>query len=519
MAWKDIRHVACQEIVDLGMATNAELPRIFDCKHNATVLESFADLSATDSEHSVADDDKIVHIEAANPLNTITKAQLRTLVERIAHGLRHKYKIGSDGPNKDTVTVISHGQILAPAVLYGIVAAGGVYSAASPSSTVSDLARQVKIGKSSLIVCGAEHIEVASNAAKECGIPLRNVLCLDSTKDAWKLESLEGNINAISRQKLKWRKIFDPKLLKESLIVILWSSGTTGLPKGVMLSHTNLVAETYIIGLSGREWVEQQTKAGTYEPKEYTTLAHLPISHIAGLFGYLIFPFYSGGTVYWMRKYEWSSLLKHLKEFKISTFYTVPSIWLRISKSDEITDHLKNIEGASTGAAPMDSNLQKAANARVGDGKSQFIGQTWGLSETTGAVTAMPAGETDDTGSISPLLPCVELRMVNDNFEDVEPGQEGELIVRSPIVTQGYYDNPEATKSSFHGDWFLTGDIAVMRDGKFYIVDRKKVSTRSRSIHVGMLLTDDANVGATQVQRSPSRTGRNREHSLHSPTN
>lgn len=96
--------------------------------------------------------------------------------------------------------------------------------------------------------------------------------------------------------------------------------------------------------------------------------------------------------------------------------------------------------------------------------------------ETTGAVTAMPKGETDDTGSISPLLPCVELRMVNDNFEDVEPGQEGELIVRSPLVTQGYYDNPEATKNSFHEDWFLTGDIAVMRDGKFYIVDRKKAS-------------------------------------------
>lgn len=430
----------------------------------------------TDSEHSAAEDDKVLHVEAANPDNKITKSQLRTLVEQMAHGLRHKYKIGSNGPNTDTVTVISHGQILAPAILYGIIAAGGVYSAASPSSTVSDLARQVKIGKSNLIVCGVEHVDVASKAAKECGIPLRNVLCLDSTKGAWRLESLEGNVNAISRQKLKWRKIFDPSLLKQSLIVILWSSGTTGLPKGVKLSHQNLVAETYITALAGREWAAKQVEAGTFEPKELTTLSHLPISHIAGLFGYLIGPIYSAGTVYWMGKYDWKTMLKHLKEYKVSSFYTVPSIWLRISKSDEITDHFKNVEGASTGAAPMDSHLQRAANSRVGDGRSQFIGQTWGLSETTGAVTAMPKGETDDTGSISPLLPGVELRMVNDNFEDVEPGQEGELIVRSPLVTQGYYDNPEATKNSFNGDWFLTGDIAVLRDGKFYIVDRKKVA-------------------------------------------
>lgn len=155
------------------------------------------------------------------------------------------------------------------------------------------------------------------------------------------------------------------------------------MPKGVMLSHTNLVAETYLMALSGREWVQKQTEAGTYEPKELTTLAHLPVSHIAGLFGYLIFPLYSGGKVYWMGKYEWSTMLKHLKRYKVSAFYTVPSIWLRISKSDEITDHFQNVEGASTGAAPMDSKLQRSANARVGDGKSIFIGQTWGLSEVS----------------------------------------------------------------------------------------------------------------------------------------
>ena len=65
--------------------------------------------------------------------------------------------------------------------------------------------------------------------------------------------------------------------------------------------------------------------------------------------------------------------------------------------------------------------------------------------------------------------------MVDDNFNDIEPGQEGELLVRSPLVTQGYFNNPQATRDAFHDDWFCTGDIGVLRNGKFYIVDRKKV--------------------------------------------
>lgn len=426
----------------------------------------------------------MLHIDAFNPSNRITKSQLRTTLQQIAHGLRHKYGIGSDGPNKDTVTVITYGQILVPAALFGVIAAGGVYSAASPSSTASELARQVKIGKSKVIVCGKEHVEVASQAARECGLPLSNVLLLDSTEDAWKLESVDGSVNALSKSKQNWRKIFDPEVLKQSLVVILWSSGTTGLPKGVMLSHTNLVAEAYLGALNGRAWAAREVEKGTFEPKEYTTLAHLPISHIAGLFGYMVFPFYSGGTVYWLRKYSWPALLEAMKKYKITAFYTVPSIFLRISKSPEVTDHFQHLEGASTGAAPMDAVLQRSTNPRLGDGKNIFVGQTWGLSETTGAVTAPTKESPDDTGSIGHILPSVELRLVDEDFKDVEPGTEGELLVRSPLVTNGYYDNPEATEASFHDGWFCTGDIGVCRNDKFYVVDRKKELLKYKGLQV-----------------------------------
>ena len=383
------------------------------------------------------------------------------------------------------MTVVSYGQILVSAALYGVIAAGGVYSAASPSSTVAELGRQVEIGNSKLLICGSEHQDVATKAAKEAGLPLQNVLLLDSSPGNWSLKSLSGNINAISSQKLTWQRITDPQALKNSLIVILWSSGTTGLPKGVMLSHLNLVAETYITSLSGRAWAAKEIEKGTFVPKQHMTLAHLPISHIAGLFGYMIGPIYAGATVIWMRRYVWEDLLKYLKQYPITAWYTVPSIWLRISKSPEITDHLKHLEGVSTGAAPMDGELMKGVNRKVGSGKEKLIGQTWGLSETTGAVTAMPKEGSDDTGSISPILPGVELRMVDENYNDVDPDtQEGELLVRSPLVTNGYYNNPQATKEAFHDGWFCSGDIGVMRDGKFYVVDRKKELLKYKGLQV-----------------------------------
>ncbi|KAF2486168.1 4-coumarate-CoA ligase [Neohortaea acidophila] len=439
-----------------------------------------------DSEHSAAEEDSVLHVDAASADNTVTKAQLRDLTERIAHGLQSNYALSSVGPKKDVVTVITYGQILVPALLYGVIAAGAVYSAASPSSTVAELSRQVEIGQSRLIVCGEEHKDLAAQVAKAKHLPLRNVLLLDSTAGTWSLRSLDSTVNAIGQNKLKWQRITDPQALKESLIVILWSSGTTGLPKGVMLSHLNLVAETYLMALSGRAYVAQETEKGTYVPKQHSTLAHLPVSHIAGLFGYLISPFYSAVIVIWMRRYVWDDLLKYLKQHRITVWYTVPSIWLRISKSPEMWPLLKSLEGASTGAAPMDGDLMKTVNSIVGTGDQKMIGQTWGMSETTGAVTAARRDqEGDDTGCLGDILPSVELRMVDDDYKDVDPDkQEGEMLVRSPLVSNGYYNNPQATKDTFHGEWLCTGDIAVKKNDRFYIVDRKKELLKYKGLQV-----------------------------------
>lgn len=101
-----------------------------------------------------------------------------------------------------------------------------------------------------------------------------------------------------------------------------------------------------------------------------------------------------------------------------------------------------------------------------------------------GAVTAMPRGSSDTTGSISPVLPNMEMRIVDDSYVDVMPGTPGEIIVRGPFVTNGYFDNEEATRDTFHNGWFCTGDIGVDRQGKFYIVDRKKELLKYKGLQI-----------------------------------
>lgn len=222
---------------------------------------------------------------------------------------------------------------------------------------------------------------------------------------------------------------------------------------------------------------------------EYRTLAHLPTAHIAGIQGYLINPFYMGGPVYWMPRFDFNQFLAYNAKYKITFFFTVPPIYLLIAKSPLVTDQFKTLEIAISGAAPLGKDLQHAASAKLG-GPECFISQTWGLSETTGSATVMPMGMNDDTGSVSPLIPNMLARIVDDDGKDVEPGKPGEVLVTGPVVCKGYFENEAANAEAFTNEWFHTGDIAEFRNGLFYIVDRKK--------------------GTHQVQRPTSRTSRAR---------
>lgn len=255
--------------------------------------------------------------------------------------------------------------------------------------------------------------------------------------------------------------------------------------------------------LQGRDAANKQVEQGTYEPFEFRTLAHLPASHISGLFGYFISAFYGGGTVIWMRQYQWDRFLRYMKQYQITYLFTVPSIYLRIAKSPDVTDQFAHLRGASSGSAPMDANLQDSASARLGIAKDELVAPSWGLSETTGAVTMAQSSQDGEGGSLGQILPGLEIRyvfrirgdfmvdyadvrarLVDDNFKDVSDGAPGELLVRGPTVMKGYLHNTAATTDAFHDGWFRTGDTAVRRHDRFYMVDRKKELLKYKGLQV-----------------------------------
>lgn len=135
------------------------------------------------------------------------------------------------------VVTISTGQSALGCIFYAVLAADGIYSAASPSSTVSDLTRQIKDGPGRIVVCSEDVKAVALSAARNCGLPAKNVLVLKSYPES-QLVSADGTAKCDFKGSLDWRRITNPKELEESKVCIMYSSGTTGLPKGKMSNYS-----------------------------------------------------------------------------------------------------------------------------------------------------------------------------------------------------------------------------------------------------------------------------------------
>ncbi|ROW17615.1 hypothetical protein VPNG_00792 [Cytospora leucostoma] len=423
-----------------------------------------------DSKWCDCREETLLHADATDPENKhLTKAHVRHLTTQLAHALRHTHSIGQDGPNKDVVLVMTMGHYMLQPLFLGTIAAGAMYSAASPGSTSGELAYLVGLVGPKVIVCDTHTRAVVEETVHRVGFPSDRVFVLGDDPGLDLREPTSGRRLELSPSRtLSWARITDPEELENNIACILFSSGTTGLPKGVKLSHRMLLAEAFLVIEPDKVWAAREMPGLVYR-----TLAHLPAAHIAGLQGYLINPMYRGGTVYWMPRFDFVRFLDHCRAFQITTFFSVPPIYLAIAKHSGISDHFDSVYHAVGGAAPLSARIQADAERKMGKGKARLT-QVWGLTETTGAITQMPPGKSEYTGSVGMLVANHEARIVDDDGKDVEPGATGEIWVRGPVVTKGYWENDSANAESFVDGWFCTGDIAFFKGGMFYIVDRKK---------------------------------------------
>jgi 4-coumarate--CoA ligase len=431
----------------------------------------------TDSEWCWAAEDTKIHIEAAHPENSVTKAEARLLTKRLAHILRSRFGIGESGAGQDAVLTVFYGSPFAPVFFYGLVAAGGVYCGAGTESSVLELVRQIKDAEVTLLVCSRDCADRVVEAARQCRISRERVLILDSSRPhGWQLLTAADGSHVLAQNRnkaLDWLRITDQQDLERTTICLLYSSGTTGPPKGVRISHWGLVANNVCTMAPARRYKTQcKSSGGEFA---FNTIAHLPMANIAGINLYATNPFYMGGSTYWMPKYDFDAFLEHHKCYRPAYQFSVPPIWLRIAKSDKVTNHFDALQVAVTGSAPIGLETLREVQKKLGRGKAHMA-QTWGATECCGVITATEWTAFSRIGSWSVGEPCsnVTLRVVDDSDQDVPDGQPGELLVGGPILAQEYHNRPAANRDTFVNGYYRTGDIGTIQNGLVHIVDRKK---------------------------------------------
>ncbi|KAH8203865.1 hypothetical protein TruAng_001929 [Truncatella angustata] len=423
-----------------------------------------------ESKQCFSPDETILHADAADPSNHFTKYRLRQELKRLAHVFRDQFSIGASGHSQDVVFTVSTGHYMLPLMFYGTIAAGGIFSSTSPGATADELAFQLKQTSPKIVLCNADTRSVAIKAAEKVDLPPSKVIMYKGEKELELYEAVSGARLPISNQSLQWKRITNPHELDNSVVCLLFSSGTTGLPKAMKLSHRNLVAGGSLV----LEPIKEFNAAHRPPGFRNIGIGHLPVAHIAGVQGYFINSAYMGGTLYWMSKFNFVKFCGYFKKYKATSGFSVPPIYLLISKSPLVTDQFDTWVDAISGAAPMGEELQKEASKKLGKGNTK-LRQTWGLSETTGSITTVPVDRADlAAGTVGSLVASHYAKLIDEDGKDVEPGQEGEILVRGPLVIKGYWKNPKADAESFKNGWFYTGDIGVFREGWLYIVDRKK---------------------------------------------
>ena len=325
------------------------------------------------------------------------------------------------------------------------------------------------------------HPMLVSNAvaaAAKAGIPKSRIYLMDdkecSAKDGvqdWR--ALIGS--EAEAANWQWPKL-SPQQAKTTIATINYSSGTTGPPKGVMISHASLIANA-----SQTVFLRSWNKPQPMEPERW--VGFLPLYHAYGQLYYGLVGCVLNTPVYVMKSFVYTDFLSHIQNYKITTLQVAPPILVMVAKRPETKNYdLSSVKDVLCGAAPLSKDLQNEVRRRFG----WNILQGWGMTEVTCGGISMAGGGIDETGSIGQLLPNSECKLLDDEGNEVKPGEPGELYLRGPQTCLGYWRNEAATKETLlPGGWLKTGDVAVCNEeGKFWIVDRKKELIKVNALQV-----------------------------------
>ncbi|KAF2176717.1 4-coumarate-CoA ligase-like protein [Zopfia rhizophila CBS 207.26] len=418
-------------------------------------------------------DDKVIYMDPYTS-RSYSYAQVKSTAVDFGKGLKALW----DWQKGDVLVLYTPNCIDTPAVTWGCHWAGGILSPANPGYTADELVFQLKDSGARAVVTQLPFIQTAKEAASRVGIPENRIIIIGDQRDPTGVVKHFTSIRNISGTARYRRTKLKPE---DDLAFLVYSSGTTGHPKGVMLTHRNIVANILQIkaGEGGNlSWNDGLTGEGD------KLLAFLPFFHIYGLTCLIHQSLYSGLQLIVMPKFNLEDFCRFIQDHKITFSYVVPPVVLLLSKHPVVSKYdLSSIRMMNSGAAPLTKELVAALHDRL----KVPIKQGYGLSETSPTTHTQPWKDWNKTiGAVGTLLPSQTAKYMSPEGKEVPAGERGELWIKGPNVFKGYLNNTEMTAQALtHDGYFKTGDVGYQdKDGNFYITDRVKELIKYKGFQV-----------------------------------
>ena len=378
---------------------------------------------------------------------------------------------------------------------HAVASLGGINSPVNPLYTEQEIAHQLKDAGARFLVTVPQFLEKAKAAVREADI--EELFIFDEPGD-----ELDGATPFSSLLESDGHYPEVPINPREDLVALPYSSGTTGLAKGVMLTHYNLVANM------------RQMEGLDYFTESDTLICVLPLFHIYGLVVVLNMGLSQGSTIVTVPRFELEPFLKLVQDHGVTLAHLVPPIVLLLSKSPVVDSYdLSKLQTIFCGAAPLDEHLTRACMKRL----DCDVRQGYGMTETSPVTHSSPADPLQVRfGSVGVPAPNTECKIVDlETGESLGHHKEGEVCVRGPQVMKGYLNRPEATAATIDSEgWLHTGDIGYADDaGHFFIVDRAKELIKYKGFQVppaeleALLLTHAAVADAAVIPCQDDEAG------------
>ncbi|MFM9706860.1 4-coumarate--CoA ligase family protein [Streptomyces galilaeus] len=392
---------------------------------------------------------------------TLTYEQVDRFHRRIAAALAEA------GVRKgDVLALHSPNTVAFPTAFYAATRAGATVTTVHPLATAEEFAKQLGDSAARWIVTVSPLLETARRAAELAG-GVEEIFVCDSASGHRSL------IDMLACAAPEPQIAIDPV---EDVAALPYSSGTTGVPKGVMLTHRQIATN-----------LAQLEPAITAGPGD-RILAVLPFFHIYGLTALMNAPLRRGATVVVLPRFDLQTFLAAIQNHRITGLYVAPPIVLALAKHPAVAQYdLSSLRYVISAAAPLDAGLAAACSARL---NLPPVGQAYGMTELSPGTHVVPLAAMREApaGTVGKLIAGTEMRIVSldDPDKDLGVGETGEILIRGPQIMKGYLGRPDATAAMIDGDgWLHTGDIGRVDDGGWlFVVDRVKELIKYKGFQV-----------------------------------